>query len=364
MRVSILLSLLCAYYTACVALGSPQRLSPGLVSGSGISAKSRLDSEDSLSKADIVAAAVEVRESLLDRIPDGVKDGIASGLAAAVVKVVLQPLDTIKTVQQAQKLGLDPFTAIRKVVERSGLGGLWAGVTVTVLGSSPSVAVYFGTYSSCKKYLTSIMPDSMYLLAVALAASIGNTFASFFRVPYEVIKQRMQNGDHASTMEAIRHSMKTEGPLGLFTGGKLYSQILRDVPYAIVTLVSYEILQKFAARYREDRMRAEKMKDGSVKPRGRKATDALCGAVAGGLGSLFTTPMDVVKTRMMVDLSGGKGNGYSSISECISRISQEEGIGSFFIGTGPRLLHKVPANGLFFLCYEGFRNLLQVKVKA
>ena len=28
--------------------------------------------------------------------------------------------------------------------------------------------------------------------------------------PCDVIKQRMQNGEHASTMEAIRHSLKTE----------------------------------------------------------------------------------------------------------------------------------------------------------
>ena len=288
MRISIVGVLSAACYTACVALGA-QRMSPGLMSGGMLNTKPRLDREERQEEVAIIAAALETRKSLLDKIPDGVKDGIASGLAAAVVKIVLQPLDTIKTVQQAQKLGLDPFTAIHKVIERGGLGGLWAGVTVTVLGSSPSVAVYFGAYSSCKKYLTNIMPDSAYLLAVALAASIGNTFASFFRVPYEVIKQRMQNGDHASTMEAIRHSINSEGPIGLFSGGKLYSQILRDVPYAIITLVSYEVLQKLATRYREDRLKAQKEQSRVIKPRGRKGTDALCGAMAGGLGSFFTT---------------------------------------------------------------------------
>lgn len=365
MKLALITGILLAFYAADVlSIASHQKL-PGLVHG--VSATARLDGKrEDVTKTEVIVAAAEPHKSILDKIPDGVKDGLASGLAAAVVKVILQPLDTIKTVQQAQKLGLDPITAIRKVVERSGVGGLWAGVTVTVLGSSPSVAVYFGAYSSCKKYLTSVMPDNLYLVAVALAASIGNTFASFFRVPYEVIKQRMQNGEHSSTMEAIWHSLKYEGPLGLFTGGKLYSQILRDVPYAIVTLVSYEILQKLAARHREESMRAEKVKSGVVKPRGNKATNALCGALAGGLGSFLTTPMDVVKTRMMTDSSGspGGGSGYNSITECINRISKEEGVGSFFIGTGPRLLHKVPANGLFFLCYEGFRNLLQVKVKA
>ncbi len=312
---------------------------------------------------DVTASKTEVA-SFLDSIPDGVKNGLASGLAAAVVKTVLQPLDTIKTVQQAQKLGLNPVAAIRKVVERSGVGGLWAGLGVTVLGSSPSVAVYFGAYSSCKKYFTNIMPDSAYLLAVAISASIGNTFASVLRVPYEVIKQRIQNGEYTNTIEAIRGSIQKEGAIGIFAGGKLYSQILRDVPYAIVTLVSYEILQAVVTGWHERRAAQTAESGSGGQERDRKATDALCGAVGGGLGSFATTPMDVVKTRMMTSLGDGRGSGYSSVSECISKIAREEGLGSFFIGTGPRLLHKVPANGLFFLCYEYFRTVLGVRVKA
>jgi solute carrier family 25 S-adenosylmethionine transporter 26 len=312
-------------------------------------------------KDDAVKTPLQKKGSLLDSIPDGVKNGIASGLAAALVKTFLQPLDTIKTVQQGQRMGLNPIAAIRKVIERGGVGGLWAGVAVTVLGSSPSVALYFGAYSSCKRYLTTVMPDEAYLLAVALAASIGNTFASFLRVPYEVLKQRMQNGDHASTMEALRYAAQNDGMIGLFTGGKLYSQILRDVPYAIVTLVSYEVLQALVTRYRASQQQQQKQKQQSnaTTSAKKKAADALCGALAGGLGSIASTPMDVVKTRMMLG-----GGGYSGVTDCVTRMLKEEGAGSFFIGTGPRLLHKIPANGLFFLTYEFFRTLLKVEVRA
>jgi len=328
----------------------------------------------------------------LEKLPDGVKNGMASGLAAAVVKIILQPIDTIKTVQQATKVGMGPIQAMSTVVKRSGIQGLWSGVGITVLGSSPSVALYFGVYSSVKTHLTKLLPPDASqisrLLAVAVAASCGNTVASVLRAPYEVLKQRIQAGEHSSTLEAIRHSWRADGPLGLLTKGKLSSQIFRDVPYAIVTLVTYEVMQGLVKRAivaREARLKvAGPSGTGSNRGVGRKpkalagrntafslqllldklggdrgAMDAFCGAAAGGLGSLLTTPMDVIKTRMMTGASGR----YKSVLDAVRVMYREEGLGCFVIGTLPRLAHKVPANGLFFLCYEAFRSFLGVHEK-
>ena len=318
----------------------------------------------------------------LSFIPDGVKNAIASGLATAVVKTFLQPLDTIKTIQQAQKIKLGPIKAAMQIIEERGVRGLWSGIGITVVGSTPSVAVYFGVYSTMKIYLVKAFPQELKLLAVALSAAVGNTFASVLRVPYEVLKQRIQTGRHQSAWEAVVYSWKNDGPLGLFDKGKLSSQIIRDVPYAIVTLVSYEILQNLVARAmkRKEENSNQKIKQESNSNgdeistnRNQKETairrsrlisnpnpskklrDALCGSLAGVLGSLVTTPMDVVKTRMMT------GTQYTSIGEAFLTMLREEGVLTFFIGVGPRLMHKIPANGLFFLCYEAFRTFLQVE---
>lgn len=205
-----------------------------------------------------------------------------------------------------------------------------------MIGSSPSVAVYFGCYSSSKSYLTKLLPARLSLVAVAVSAAFGNTVASVLRVPYEVIKQRLQADLHKSTLEAIIYISKTEGIVGLFGGGKLASQMLRDIPYAIATLLTYEILQKLVASRNEN----------------TKMKDAFCGALAGGIGAAVTNPMDVVKTRMMV------GSEYTSILVAMKRISSEEGLYAFWKGLGPRLMHKIPANGLFFLFYETFKKIL------
>ena len=169
--------------------------------------------------------------------------------------------------------------------------------------------------------------------------------------------------------------------------------IHRDVPYAILTLVSYELLQGLVHRRK---FTADAADNVSSAPSRRKFDDALCGSLAGGalkimflgslivracytskkiplcnamyciyylfefyfmqgIGSLLTNPMDVVKTRLMTSQDGGGG-----VWSCVARILREEGPGAFLIGTPARLMHKIPANGLFFLFYELFRTMLGV----
>jgi len=306
---------------------------------------------DNRSTAAAAAMATTQKNAVLEWLPDGLKNGLASGLAAAVVKAILQPFDTIKTVQQAkQALKIGPFAAGAQIIKERGIGGLWSGIGVTVIGSSPSVAVYFGVYSSCKSRFSPLFPQSLQLVAVALSAMVGNTLASVLRVPYEVIKQRIQAGQFSSTIDAVRHSWKTEGIVGLFGGGKLSSQILRDVPYAIVTLVSYEIFQGFLTKLAQKRLQ-DSVNDGKGKGNtkaesataasfstltsflgNKKLKDAFCGSIAGGLGTLATTPMDVIKTRMMT------GTRYTSIFDAFAKIASEEGFMTFFVGTVRNLL--------------------------
>eukprot|EP01035_Chromulina_nebulosa_P018865 gene18865-24650_t len=295
---------------------------------------------------------------VLPWLSDGVKSGLASGLSAALVKAILQPFDTIKTVQQAERFRQNAWNTGVSVVRARGICGLWSGIGITVLGSSPSVAVYFGLYSAIKSKLIKVFPSSMKLPAVAISAAIGNTVASVLRVPYELIKQRLQTGQFTNTFEAIVYSIRNEGFVGIFGNGRLQSQIMRDVPYAVVTLASYELLQSLSNSIISDINRRSIL---SNKDKGNKSLNqytklknAICGSVAGGIGSFVTTPMDVVKTRLMTSTK------YTNIVQAVITIAKDEGMSTFFAGTLPRLIHKIPANGLFFLWYEFFKSVLGV----
>ena len=287
-----------------------------------------------LSKSDIKVkqTAREIRLLTLFNLPDGVKNGIASAASSILVKFILQPIDVCKTVQQASNIKLSPLNALIETINRRGFIGLWSGMGATVLGAAPSSAVYFGMYSSTKAYLSQYMSPKLNILTISLSAAIANTLASCIRAPFEVIKQRIQTGAHKTTIEAIIYSFKTDGVYGLFSNGKLLSQIARDVPYAIATLLTYEILQSAVKRLIQrhqdyetarttpininttDKMSILPLQSSPVLTHihtlisnidilmylcfsNRQFRDAICGAVAGGLGSYVTTPLDVVKTR-------------------------------------------------------------------
>jgi solute carrier family 25 (mitochondrial S-adenosylmethionine transporter), member 26 len=284
---------------------------------------------------------------------NGLKNGLASAGAAACVKILLQPIDAIKTVQQYESHSVSVLAAFRQLYERRQL---YAGLGVTVVGSMPSVALYFGVYSYCKQRLLQHTEWGKHhpTASIAISAAIGNTVASFSRVPYETVKQKLQAGIYESTWAVLVDLANRPGLARelLFPAGGVWVQMLRDIPYAVVTLLLYESLQQ---RFHVKDQRQVDGTDGAPKNNNKsKGVDFLLGGIAGGIGSWVTNPMDVIKTRIQTGTS-------DSIVGCLMAVWREGGLNALFRGSIPRLLHKIPANACFFLFYETFKRLLKVQ---
>jgi solute carrier family 25 S-adenosylmethionine transporter 26 len=184
-----------------------------------------------------------------------------------------------------------------------------------------------------------------------LAASTGEAMACLIRVPTEVIKTKMQtNTANASSLSKTFQLVLSEthgSVLANVTGG-LYRgygmTLMREIPFAAIQFPLYE----HAKVYWGERQGS------SVNPVQAAACGSLSGAIAAGL----TTPLDVVKTRLMLG-ADRDGKPYQSAVDVVRRTLQQEGTSVFWSGVQPRVMWISIGGFVFFGAYEGFKKTLK-----
>ncbi|KAL7104522.1 hypothetical protein ACP275_08G250700 [Erythranthe tilingii] len=274
-------------------------------------------------------ASVNVRdETPFDFLRTLFEGVIAGGTAGVVVETALYPIDTIKTRLQAARGG-------GKIL----LKGLYSGLAGNLVGVLPASAVFVGVYEPAKQKLLRALPENLSAVAHLTAGALGGLAASCIRVPTEVVKQRMQTGQFTSAPDAVRLIVSKEGFKGLYAG--YGSFLLRDLPFDALQFCIYEQLRlgyKMAAK------------------RDLNAPEtAIVGAFAGALTGAVTTPLDVIKTRLMVQ---GSANQYKGIFDCVQTIVREEGSNALLKGIGPRVLWIGIGGSIFFGVLESTKRFL------
>mmetsp|Transcript_6503 Transcript_6503/g.19744 ORF Transcript_6503/g.19744 Transcript_6503/m.19744 type:complete len:290 (+) Transcript_6503:138-1007(+) len=259
--------------------------------------------------------------------------GLVSGaVAGSVVDLTLFPLDTIKTRLQAGSAS--------QVHKAHLLTGVYRGVWPALIASAPAAATFFGTYDFVKSYLGNVqyMPETATHLA---AAAAGDITSSAVRVPFEKVKQRLQAGLDRGTLAAFRQLLCSGGVRGLFSG---YSTlVVRELPFDLIEFPLYEYLKKRLASSQRR----------SLHPH----ENALCGSAAGAVAAAVTTPLDVVKTRVMLQSNKNDG-GLRSIQRTMAQVAREEGVRGLFAGILPRVAWISFGGFIFFGGYEYTKALL------
>lgn len=83
--------------------------------------------------------------------------------------------------------------------------------------------------------------------------------------------------------------------------------------------------------------------------------NAAIGAFAGAITGAITTPLDVIKTRLMIQ---GSANQYKGIFDCVQTILKEEGPPALLKGIGPRVLWIGIGGSIFFGVLERTKKIL------
>ncbi|RDX93567.1 Protein MITOFERRINLIKE 1, chloroplastic, partial [Mucuna pruriens] len=282
--------------------------------------------------------------SVLERALIG---GGAGGLAGAFTYVCLLPLDAIKTKMQtkgAAQLYKNTLDAVVKTFQSKGLLGFYSGVSAVVVGSTASSAVYFGTCEFGKSFLSKLETFPAVLIPPT-AGAMGNVASSAIMVPKELITQRMQAGAKGRSWQVLLEILQNDGVMGLYAG---YSAtLLRNLPAGVLSYSSFEYL-KAAVLQKSEKSHLEPVQS------------VLCGALAGAISASLTTPLDVVKTRLMTQVRG-EGVGkvaavmYDGVSATVKQILKEEGWVGLTRGMGPRVLHSACFSALGYFAFETAR---------
>ncbi|XP_030544054.1 protein MITOFERRINLIKE 1, chloroplastic [Rhodamnia argentea] len=282
--------------------------------------------------------------SVLERALIGAGGG---GIAGAFTYVCLHPLDTIKTKLQtkgASELYKSTFDAIVKTFQSRGILGFYSGVSAVIVGSTASSAVYFGTCEFGKSVLSRI-EDYPAVLIPPTAGAMGNIVSSAIMVPKELITQRMQAGAKGRSWEVLLRILEKDGVLGLYAG---YSAtLLRNLPAGVLSYSSFEYLKAAVL---------SKTKQANLEP----LQSVCCGALAGAISASLTTPLDVVKTRLMTQVHAEAKNKvaavmYGGVTTMVKQILKEEGLVGFTRGMGPRVVHSACFSAIGYFAFETAR---------
>lgn len=278
--------------------------------------------------------------------PAGPLAALACGAAAGLaVDVTLFPIDTLKTRAQALLSGA-PAAQVKQVK-------LYAGIVPTLVASAPSAALFFTVYESVRRRFAMDNNEGTLMAASAVnagAAACGEAAACTLRVPQEILKQRLQAGTHGSTREAIstyytqitRSGKTRRGFLKrvrtMYTGFGI--TLMREIPFSAIQFPLFETLKyKWKCYMNRNNTRGE---DEVQHLTGLQS--AICGSISGAVAASLTTPLDVLKTQVMV---AGEPVRPSLVS-IAKRIAREHGIKGFFAGIGPRVTW-ISIGGFIFL---------------
>jgi solute carrier family 25 (mitochondrial aspartate/glutamate transporter), member 12/13 len=277
---------------------------------------------------------------------------MSGGTAGIIGQSCVFPMYSVKT-----RMHTDPTRyrsashCIRKVLQHEGWRGLYRGLPPALLGVFPEKAIKLAMNDHLRNMLTA--PDGTISVARSMLAGAGAGLCQVIATnPMEMLMITMQTrslqGRKPKSMAKVIQKL---GLPGLYRGTA--STLCRDVPFSMVFFSMKSSLEKAFAG---DRNKAP------------IAGVFAAGIIAGSAAAAMSTPMDVIKTRLMA-AAGGASHSTRRISatttvatsevvavENIASVARDiwvkEGVAGFFTGVVPRILIISPLFGITLLFYE------------
>ncbi|MCJ1385809.1 hypothetical protein MMC17_008933 [Xylographa soralifera] len=297
-------------------------------------------------------------------------DNIAHALSGAggglLAMTLTYPLITLSTRAQVEskRAHSSTYDAVRRIVQREGVSGLYAGLDSALFGISVTNFVYYYWYEWTRAFFeraaikSSRASSRLTTVESMIAGAIAGSATVLITNPIWVVNTRMtarksssdlpsvsKSARAPSTLATLRSLFKDEGPTALFAG------VLPALVLVINPILQYTIF--------------EQLKNALEKRRKVLPRDVfLLGALGKLLATSITYPYITVKSRMHVASKDGPQDG---MLESVRRIVREEGYTGLYKGIGPKVTQSVITAAFLFAFKDALYDLsvqLRRKVPA
>jgi solute carrier family 25 protein 44 len=327
---------------------------------------------------------------------DKVKFFSVGTLLYSALTIGLHPISVLKIRQQvlnSSKESLDHLKhqqslkdVFRNVVNTSGTRGLFRGAGIVVSLAIPARVVYITTLEETRHEFTHIfrgaatqlyssdrvsaMMPLITSMAGGLAGGIAAMASQVLVVPMDVISQKqmiMSNEQYIKdgrVASIIRSEIQAGGFTSLFRGFGL--SLFTSLPTGSVWWATYTGSQHWidaqfikyssSSSYTTD---SNSSSDASWMIR-RVTTQVASGMSAAAVAAFLTQPLDVIRARVQVGVSGdvvGAVGGSSLTSWQVAKeLAASSGARGFFRGLGPRVTHLSVWGTILSSFYEMLRH--------
>ncbi|KAG0332141.1 mitochondrial aspartate-glutamate transporter agc1 [Podila horticola] len=294
------------------------------------------------------APAPESKHGHFHDILKGSYGFLLGSISGAVGATVVYPIDLVKTRMQNQRskvvgelLYKNSIDCFKKVIKNEGVLGLYRGLGPQLVGVAPEKAIKLTMNDIVRRHLTD-KNGNITFVGELIAGGVAGGSQVVFTNPLEIVKIRLQvAGEAAKSIEGAPRTgavtiVRNLGIMGLYKGAS--ACLLRDIPFSAIYFPVYAHLKK------------DMFKEG---PEHRLTIGELlmAGAIAGMPAAYFTTPADVIKTRLQVEAKKGQSS-YHGIADAARKIYKEEGFRAFFKGGPARIFRSSPQFGTTLMVYE------------
>ncbi|XP_057424236.1 uncharacterized protein LOC130717872 isoform X1 [Lotus japonicus] len=270
-----------------------------------------------------------------------------SGLSVAVATSITHPLDVLKVRLQMQLVGQKgPLTGMGQiflnVMKNEGPKSLYLGLTPALTRSVVYGGLRLGLYEPSKHACDIAFGSSNVLVKIASGMFAG-AISTALTNPMEVLKVRLQmNPDmrKSGPILELRRTVSEEGVKALWKG--VGPAMARAGALTASQLATYDETKQILVRWTS-------LKEGFH-------LHLISSTVAGILSTLITAPMDMVKTRLMLQRASTGARIYKNGFQCAYQVLLTEGPRALYKGGFAIFARLGPQTTITFILCEELRK--------